>query len=391
MLARKIKRILVIVVPLAVLVAYLFFWPVDIDPATWNAPRAPKLEGDYKVNARLSKVETFAVGGTGPEDVAVASDGSMIVGLDDGRLIKLDKSGTPAGELANTGGRPLGLAFDAQQNLIVADANKGLLSVSKDGNITVLSTEHAGIPFGFADDVDIAPDGVIYFSDASSRFSVANYKMDLLEHRPHGRLLAYNTTSKQTTLIAGELFFANGVAVSSDGAFVLVNETSAYRVTRVWLTGKKKREIFIDNLPGFPDGISTGTNGTFWLALASPRNSLVDRLDTYPTLRKVIARLPEFLQPAPARHGFVLGLDGNGKVIQNLQDSSEQSFSPITSAQEHGGYLYLGSLDRPALARFPLSKVDTSRRAPAQVDAPSGGPLGANPPAPPVQPAKEAP
>lgn len=370
--ARRAKRFLVIALPLASIVGYLFFWPVDLDPASWAAPAAPALKGDYETNDRLAKVERFAVGGLGPEDVAVAADGTIVAGLEDGRLVKLDKFGTPDGELANTGGRPLGLAYDAHGNLIVADADKGLLSVTKDGNITVLSTEHGGVPFGFVDDVDIAPDGVIYFSDASSKYGVARYKMDLLEHRPHGRLLAYDTTSKSTTLIADKLYFANGVAVSPDGTFVLVAETGMYRVTRVWVEGKSKgrRDVVIDNLPGFPDGISTGTDGVFWLALASPRNSLIDGLDSYPALRKAVARLPDFLQPAPERHGFVLGIASDGNVVHNLQDPSEQSFSPITSAQEHDGTLYLGSLTRPALARFrlPESQVDVS---PAADPAPS--------------------
>jgi sugar lactone lactonase YvrE len=37
-----------------------------------------------------------------------------------------------------------------------------------DGAIEVLATEADGVPFGFTNDVDIAPDGTIYFTDASS-------------------------------------------------------------------------------------------------------------------------------------------------------------------------------------------------------------------------------
>ena len=36
-----------------------------------------------------------------------------------------------------------------------------------DGEITVLSTEYEGVPFLLTDDLDIASDGMIYFSDAS--------------------------------------------------------------------------------------------------------------------------------------------------------------------------------------------------------------------------------
>ena len=63
----------------------------------------------------------------------------------------------------------------------------------------------------------------------------------------------------------GNLCFANGVALAPDESFALVNETWNYRVLRYWLTGDKKDtwDVFIDNLPGFPDNISSNGKGTF--------------------------------------------------------------------------------------------------------------------------------
>ena len=92
---------------------------------------------------------------------------------------------------ARTDGRPLGLHFDANGHLIVADSEKGLLSVDPSGVVAVLATEHGGKPFGVTDDLEVGPDGVIYFSDASWKFPFSGYKLDLMEHRPNGRLLAY--------------------------------------------------------------------------------------------------------------------------------------------------------------------------------------------------------
>ena len=71
----------------------------------------------------------------------------------------------------NTGGRPLGMDFAPAGDLIVADAVKGLLSVSRDGAVSVLATGEGGVPFRFTNDVDVGPDGVIYFSDASSKYA----------------------------------------------------------------------------------------------------------------------------------------------------------------------------------------------------------------------------
>jgi hypothetical protein len=60
------------------------------------------------------------------------------------------------------------------------------------------------------------------------------------------------------------------------------------------------------------------------------------------------------LRPKPKRHALVLGLDAGGAVVHNLQDASPEAYAPLTSAIEVGGWLYFGSLARPALARVPI-------------------------------------
>ena len=210
-----------------------------------------------------------------------------------------------------------------------------------------------GQPIRYADDVDVADDGTIYFSDASSKTGITDYRHDIVEHRPYGGLYAYDPEDERTYLVEDRMFFANGVAVSPDGSFVLVNETSEYRVRKVWVKGSKqgRSKILLDGLPGFPDGISSNGKGVYWIALPSRRQAIIDNLSDNPLLRKMILRLPEAIQPAPERYGFVLGIDGEGNIVHNLQDPSPESFSPITSVEEHGGMLYLGSLTYSGFAR----------------------------------------
>ncbi len=314
------------------------------------------MKGKFEPNEYLADTEILGLNdGIGPEDIAVDEAGNMYAGYEDGRIVLYDVYGKNQGVFVNTNGRPLGLAFDANNNLIIADANKGLLSADPNGNLKSLTTEVHGIPFAFTDDVDIGPDGIIYFTDASSKYNIDNYRLDLMEHRPWGRLLSYNPKSGITGSLLGGLYFANGVAVSPDGNYVLVNETSNYQVRKYWLKGQQagQSEIIINNLPGFPDGISSNGKGIYWIAMPALRKSIVDYCADKPFLRKIILRLPEWLQPSPDRHGFVLGIDGNGKVIHNLQYPSPDSFSPITSVEEKGGILYLGSLTYPGFAQIP--------------------------------------
>lgn len=348
------KKVFLFILTLLVIgILYLAFYPVPVNPAAWTPPPMPKLEGTYQANSKLKIERLFDCQAC--EDVAIDSAGNVYGGSIDGEIIRFNKASGQTEVFAKTGGRPLGLHFDAAKNLLVADADKGLLSIAPDGTVTTLDNGKGNPPFNFADDLEIGPDGMIYFSNASSKFGFHDSFLDLWEHQPNGDLMAYDPATKKTKILLDNLYFANGIAVSPDSNFVLVNETNKYHVRRYWLRGQKKgtSDIFIDNLPGFPDGISRGDNGVFWLAIVSPRNADLDGLLNRPGLRKMISRLPASLQAAPANYGFVLGLDQNGKVVYNLQDPSG-SYAQITSVQEFDGTLYLGTLVEKAVG---LTKI----------------------------------
>ncbi len=158
-------------------------------------------------------------------------------------------------------------------------------------------------------------------------------------------------------LLLDKLEFANGVTLGPDDAFVLVNETGAYRITRYWLSGSKAgtHDLFIDNLPGLPDNLAFNGRDRFWVALYTPRNALLDKTAPHPFVRKMIARAMTVLPKPVEKRAFVLGLDLDGKVIANLQDGSSGNYSPITTAREYGDWLYFGSLRAKNLVRLPLS------------------------------------
>ncbi|PYS25566.1 MAG: gluconolactonase [Acidobacteria bacterium] len=352
---RFILRALVLLI--VALLAYLLLWPVPINPAAWTPPMAPELTGVYAQNNELAKIERLRIDGFAPEDVAFDKDDRIYCGAEDGRIFRFQPDGTKPEVFAQTKGRPLGLIFDAAGNLIVADAVIGLMSISPDGKGTVLATEAGGVPFRCTNDLDVAADGTIYFTDASYKFRLTQLKEDVLEHQPNGRFLAYDPRTKHTRVLLNDLYFANGVAVSPDQSFVLVNDTSSYRVRRYWLKGDRagQSDIFIDNLPGFPDGISSNGRDTFWVALVNRRDAGLDFLLPHPFLRKIVWRLPSFLQPNIKRYAFAIGLDANGKVVQNLQDSSATCFAQIANVVEHKGKLYFGSIGESAIGRMALT------------------------------------
>jgi len=73
-----------------------------------------------------------------------------------------------------------------------------------------------------------------------------------------------------------------------------------------------------------------------------------------PFLRKIIMRLPEALRVSePDPVAMVIGLDLNANVVHNLQDHTGH-YHTVTSVNEEDGYLWLGSLTQPYVARIAV-------------------------------------
>jgi sugar lactone lactonase YvrE len=358
------KAVISVLVLVALAAIYLLFWPVPLQPLAWTPPPAPSLtDGPYAYNDKLKDIEQMAQGyGIGPEGINLDSEGSIYAGFLNGDIVRFSPDFTIQTKLGNTGGRPLGLGVTDDGSVFIADAYKGLLVNSVKGvEIETVSTEADGQKYGFTDDVVAGRSGMVYFTDASDRYGFGNHMSDLLEHGANGRVFSYDPHNKQVKTLMKGIHFANGITLGPDENYLLINETSEYRVLRYWLKGEKAgtHDVFIDNLPGFPDNISFNGSNRFWVALVAPRDSLLDK--TLPAgnewVRKVVYRLPKFLQPKPREYAFALGLDLDGKVIANLQYEGKGAFAPITSVREYRDWLYFGSLTYPAIGRLPLSKA----------------------------------
>lgn len=347
-------KILLLLISGAVL--YLCLWPVSIRPQAWEAPAPPPETGVLAPNNRLASVSRIGPDAlNGPEAVAFDSAGRLYTGLLDGRIVRID--GKDCTVIANTDGRPLGLSVLPDGNIVVADAVVGLLQVSADGAVDELARLADGIRLNFADDLTVDSTGKIYFTDASWKFGIDRPVEEALEHAANGRMLRYDPDSGNAYTLLADLYFANGIALGPNEDYVLINETTAYRVTRFWLRGEKagQREVFAQNLPGLPDNITFNGRDRFWVALFSTRLDLLDALAPHPFLRKMLARLPSALHPGPSGPSMIVGLDLEGRIVESYQGRDADAYRPITSVREHQGDLYLGSLSDGGIARVPLS------------------------------------
>lgn len=338
---------------LIVAVGWLSCAPTEVDPVEWPSPPAGELAGVWAPNDALAQHVAITTG-HGPEDIAVGPDGRWFTGIADGRILAVTSDGVTA-DWASTGGRPLGLAFDAAGSLWVADARRGLLRFDANGTLqTTVDVADDGSSIALADELVIAKDGAVWFTDASTRWDVDEVQLDALEGRATGRVLRHDPGAGTTTVELDGLRFANGIVIAPDEQSLLVAETFAYRVTRLWIAGERRgvREIFVDGLPGFVDNLSFDDDGTLWLGFASLRSGLLDTFLPHPWVRRVLSRIPKPLLPEPAPYGIVLGLAPDGTTRFNLQDPSGVVHA-ITSAVPVGDRLVLGSLHAEAIVVVP--------------------------------------
>ena len=345
---------------LVAMLAYLALWPVAVQPVAWDAPLDAGYVGDFAPNDRLAALDYIDLDGrTGPEDADIGPDGLIYLATHDGEILRVDEDRgvTP---FVQTGGRPLGIEFADDGTLYVADAFLGLLAVEPSGTITLLADRtEDGSPILYANDVDIAADGAVYFSDASTRFgaqsnggTLAASIQDLVEHSDNARILKFDPATGTTTVFAQGMTFANGVALNDAGEALYDSETGSYRVWRYQMDGGAGA-VVMDNLPGFPDNLNAAPDGTFWLGLASPRNAIMDQLSGAPFWRRVIMRLPDAMKPAPTRYGFVVRFDAAGQVVETLQDPAGDYALTTGAVSLPDGRIVVTSLTEPRLGILP--------------------------------------
>jgi len=289
--------------------------------------------------------------GHGPEDVVVDAEGWVITGLADGRILRVNPETTEIRLLAHTGGRPLGLELFEDGRLLICDSRLGLLEANPlTGEVKTLLHKLDGQPLMFCNNAAIASDGTVYFSDSSKRYGIDEWRKDIVENIPTGRLLCRRPNGVVEVLLE-QLHFANGVALAADESWLVVAETGVSRLMRVWLKGDRagQAEVFCDNLPGVPDNMSTGGDGLIWVAMAAPNNALLARLHKAPyVVRQLASRLPRAVQPEPERTVWVLALDGAGDVVHNYRWDGEH-YHMVTGVREHGGRLYMSSLEEDGI------------------------------------------
>lgn len=349
----------VLVFLIALLLQILIYSPISPDPL-----QLPLLSSTtFSTNNILQSVSKIGEGIVeGPEDVCVDKrSGTIYTATRDGWIKKLHKNGSWEDWKMLGGKNLLGLAMSMDGSILVCDAIQGLLKVGPgNAGVSVLTSQVAGSKIWFADDAIEASDGCVYFSDASSKFGFDVWFLDVLEAKPHGRLLKYDPSTKKTWVLLEDLGFANGVALSPAEDYLVVCETWKFRCLKFWLKGELegRTEVFVDNLPGGPDNINLAEDGTYWIALLELRSWPLEIIHQSKVAKHLLAMSPKLIKliNGVMQKATVVNVGGDGKILKKLDDPNGKVMSFVTTALEHEGHLYLGSLATNFIGKLPVNR-----------------------------------
>jgi sugar lactone lactonase YvrE len=359
----NIKSVLLV---MGFMTSMLHFQSCTIKPLAWNPQTKPSFEGATSLNNELATVDKIDLGGwVGAEDIVFDSLGNLYCGVhkaendfSDGKILKID----PTGKIEifyDAGAWVAGLHFDNQHNLIALSHKEGLISISPQKKVIVLSNkDDQNRRFLIPNGLDIDSKQHIYFTNTSSEspYTIKYGRKLILEMKPCGGLYQYNPLTKEIKTLIDGTYFGNGVVISKDESFLLMVETTKYRILKYWMKGENagKSEVFIDNLHGFPNGISAREDGTFWLGFTTKRNDALDKIHPKPGMKKFVYGLPKWLQPKEAKFGMVMHLSENGKILNTFFDTIGIAMPEAGSVKEYNGFLYMGGDNLPYIAKYSL-------------------------------------
>ncbi|XP_055945476.1 adipocyte plasma membrane-associated protein-like isoform X2 [Argiope bruennichi] len=374
----------------------------QVNPVKYTSQLPEKFSGGLATNELLDKAERLHENNIlWPESFAEYK-GQLYTGLGDGRIVRItDKEVVP---ITRTGkdcegifeehicGRPLGMTFNKEGRLFVADAYHGLFSIDintgKKVNILPSKTIVEDLPLTLLNSLTFDDkEENLYITQSSSRWNISHVIVSIIEHDTSGRLLKFNMKTKKVSVLLKDLAFPNGVVLSHDKNALLVAEGMQNKVFKYHIGGPKKglNEELSMLLPGEPDNLKRSKNG-YWVTVATARSqenpTLLDRFSDKPFWRALllhihrlttlpISTVLKFVPDKRAKeigfelltgrliadylldYGLVLEFDDKGNILRSFHSPSGK-ITHLSEAFEHNGYLYLGSWRNKYLGRLKL-------------------------------------
>lgn len=205
----------------------------------------------------VSDIETIATNIPGAEGIAIANNGRIFIGAEDGWIYLISPNGEVS-QYVKLPGRPLGIAIDRQENLYVCDWEAhGIYKVTASGDVSLFADSDGIHKMQFPNFCVFDDQGNLYVSDTGrSRRNAQIYNPDgkIFRIAPNG----------ECELFGEGLYQTNGLAIRRGESALYVIQSAVDNVLRLEIkpNGKLgKTSVYASNLDGLPDGMAFTESG----------------------------------------------------------------------------------------------------------------------------------
>lgn len=205
----------------------------------------------------VADIEIIASNIPGAEGIAVANDGRIFVGAEDGWIYLISPNGDVS-QYVKMPGRPLGIAIDKQENLFVCDWDAhGVYKVTPNRDVSLFADSDGTRKLQFPNFCVFDDDGNLYVTDTGTSRKMQNI------HVPDGAIFRISRNG-DCKLFAEGLYQPNGLAMRRGESALYVIQTVVDDVLRLVIKpdgNPGKVSVYARYLDSVPDGMAFTESG----------------------------------------------------------------------------------------------------------------------------------
>jgi gluconolactonase len=249
----------------------------DLPNWRYPDPRVEALDKRFKAKVGNAAIERIATGFRWAEGPVYFRDGGYLLWSDipNNRIMRwLEDDGHVSVYRANSN-YSNGNTRDREGRLLTCEHDsRRVTRTEHDATITVLIDNYQGKKLNAPNDIVVAADGGIWFTDPGYGI-FGNYEGHLAEPELPPRVYRLDAKTGQATIVADSFDKPNGLAFSPDEKKLYIIDTGAthggrsnMRVFDVVDNKLTNDKVFAENFaPGFTDGVRTDIDGNVWCSM----------------------------------------------------------------------------------------------------------------------------
>ena len=222
-----------------------------------------------------------------------------------------------------------------------------------------------------ADDLDIAPDGRVFFSEATIRYEIHEWLVDAWKVRGNGRIICYDPNTRTTRHDVARPVVSQRHMHGARRPVVPVRRNLGMPGQPLYASTDRRAERskpVIPILPGYPDNINRASDGTYWLALVGMRTPIarcgVENARLSGGAWRCASRRTNgcFRTSIPAASFVSIR---PAVCSKRMWDLGGENHPMITSMREHKGYLYIGGIFNNRIGQYKIPGADPNWTGPS--------------------------